>query len=187
MDAVVEREGLRHFRPLLGVAKADLVAFCQARDQAFASDPSNEDERYARVRLRRILSQLRADGLETEGLLRLARRAAEADDAIGRAADDLDRRLGEGVLDANALFSEPMAVVYRVIGRRIGAVGGRADDRIRLEQIEALATALREARKAGRAHSANMAGVLVRLTSKGELRFEAEPERRTPSRSSRKV
>ena len=73
--ALEEGGGVSLRRPLLSWARrADTEAYCRARGVEFRSDEMNEDERYARVRLRRRLLPL----LET-----FNPRAAEA---LGRAA-----------------------------------------------------------------------------------------------------
>ncbi len=53
MAAVVERADLRLLRPLLGVTKADILAWLAMRGQKWIDDPSNRDPAFARARLRR--------------------------------------------------------------------------------------------------------------------------------------
>ena len=179
MEALTAREGITIARPLLGVAKSDLVSFCRSRGLAFIDDPSNADPRFARTRVRALLARLGEEGLDAEGLMRLARRAAEADVALARFAAAVEARLGEsGPIDARALFTEPIAIVQRVLARRIAAVGGREENRIGLEKIEALALRLKAAAALGEAFSANVGGVLARLSASGELSFEPEPPRK---------
>ena len=177
MEAVTRRDGATIVRPLLGVAKSALVAFCRARGAAFADDPSNADPRYARTRLRALIERLSEEGLGQEGLARLARRAAEADEALSRMTAEVESRLGDGPIEARALFAEPIAIVERVLAARIAAAGGRDESRIGLEKIEALALRLRNAAAEGRPLSANVGGALVRLTAKGEVKFAPEPAR----------
>jgi len=52
MSAARPLEGVRLLRPLLGVAKAELVALLETRDQQWVSDPSNSNLAFERVRLR---------------------------------------------------------------------------------------------------------------------------------------
>ena len=182
MAAVTRRDGVTLFRPLLGVAKADLVAFCRARRVPFVEDPSNDDPAYARTRLRALMGRLADEGLEAGGFARLARRAAETDEALARMTAALEARLGDGPIDAAALAAEPIAIVERVLARRIAAVGGRDEARIGLEKIEALAALMREAALEGRALTANVGGTLMRLTAKGSLDFVKEPPRRRGTR-----
>ncbi len=179
MAPMSERDGLAIARPLLGVAKNALIAFAHARGAAFVEDPSNADPRYARPRLRALIKGLAAEGLDPEGLARLARRAAEADEALERMTDEVEARLGaNGSVDAGALFSAPIAIVQRILVRRIAAAGGREPSRIGLEKIEALALRLREASMRGRALGANVGGAVARLSDSGRLSFAPEPPRR---------
>ena len=179
MAPMSERDGISIARPLLGVAKSALIAFARARGVAFVEDPSNADPRYARTRLRRLIAGLAAEGLDSGGLTRLARRAAEADEALERMTDEVEQRLGaEGPIDAIALFAAPLAIVQRILLRRTAAAGGRDPSRIGLEKIEALALSLREASMRGQALSANVGGAVARLSVKGGLGFSPEPARR---------
>ncbi|WP_417830300.1 tRNA lysidine(34) synthetase TilS [Thalassospira sp.] len=53
------RRYLRHgrlLRPLLGIPKADLVATLKSRGQEWIEDPSNQDEKFERVRVRKALA-----------------------------------------------------------------------------------------------------------------------------------
>ncbi len=179
MEAASVRDGMTIARPLLGVEKSALVAFCRSRGAAFTDDPSNANPRFARPRLRLLLDRLGKEGLTAEGLVRLARRAAEADEALLRMADDVEARLGaEGPIDASGLFAEPIAIVQRLLARRIARAGGRDDGRIGLEKIEALALRLCDAIESRRPLAANVGGALVRLSAKGSLSVVAEPARR---------
>ncbi len=60
--------GIRFLRPLLGVSRADLRAVLTARGQGWVEDPSNADPRYARVRARRALRDLRPLGIDAAGI-----------------------------------------------------------------------------------------------------------------------
>ena len=51
----------RLIRPLLGLTRAQTAAYCEARELSWCSDHSNEDERFARARVRHgLLPELRA-------------------------------------------------------------------------------------------------------------------------------
>ena len=179
MAAMSKRDGLMLARPLLGCPKRALVAFCRARGVPFVADPTNAEPAYARARLKPLLAALAAEGFDAQGFARLARRMGEADEALERTAAGVEARVGSrDLLDACALAAEPIALVERILLRRIGAAGGRAGSRIGLEKVEALAAALVAAAGAGRALRANVGGALVRLTAKGALSFAPEPPRR---------
>ena len=178
MDFLTARDGMTIARPLIALRKRDLVAFANARGAPFIDDPSNADPRFARTRLRALLSRLGEEGLDAEALDRLARRAGETEEALAHFTAEVEARLGsEGALDARALFAAPIAIAHRILARRIAEAGGRELSRIGLEKIETLALNLRDALKERRAFSANLGGALIRLTAKGRLTFAPEPPR----------
>jgi tRNA(Ile)-lysidine synthase len=179
MDLTTTRDGMTIARPLIGLKKRDLIAFVRARGAPFVDDPSNADPRFARTRLRALLERLSEDGLDAAALDRLARRAGETEQALAHMTADVEARLGpEGAFDARALYAAPIAIVQRILARRIAAAGGRDPSRIGLEKVEALALGLGDALRERRAFGANVGGALVRLTVKGRLSFAPEPPRR---------
>jgi len=68
---------LHLWRPLLNVRKLELVEYCEANRIPFACDPSNENQTYARGRLRGAADVLAAEGLTVENLGRLAQKQKE--------------------------------------------------------------------------------------------------------------
>ncbi len=120
MTAVKEMNGVRLLRPFLSVPKARLVATCEAAGLSFVRDPSNEKEKYARGRLRRVMGSLAEEGLTVERLLDLGERAAEAAAAIDHyakkflqtAAVDLS---GAVSFEAGAFEKLPQAVALKVL------------------------------------------------------------------------
>jgi tRNA(Ile)-lysidine synthase len=183
MDKTTARDGVMIARPLMGVKKRDLIAFAHARGAPFVDDPSNADPRFARTRLRALLTRLGEEGLDAGALDRLARRAGETEQALAHMTAEIEARLGaESAIDARALYAQPIAIVQRILARRIAAAGGREESRIGLEKIEALALSLRDALSERRAHAANVGGAIVRLTLKGRLSVAPEPARKSAHR-----
>jgi tRNA(Ile)-lysidine synthase len=90
MPAFWQRDGLDWHRPLLAVPGAELRAWLQARGQGWVEDPSNQDERYTRNRIRaRLLPALEAAFPQFRGTFaRSARHAAQASELL----DDLARQ-----------------------------------------------------------------------------------------------
>ena len=183
MELMTARDGMTIARPLIGLKKRELVAYARARDAPFVDDPSNADPRFARTRLRALLARLGEEGLDAEALDRLARRAGETEQALAHHTAEVEARLGpEGAIDGRALYAAPIAIVQRVISRRIAAAGGRDPSRIGLEKVEALALGLRDALRERRAFGANVGGALVRLSARGRLTIAPEPPRRDGKR-----
>ena len=183
MDKMTARDGVMIARPLIGLKKRDLVAFAHARGAPFVDDPSNADPRFARTRLRALLARLGEEGLDPGALDRLARRAGETERALAHMTAEVEARLGaEAAIDARALYAAPIAIVQRILTRRIAAAGGREESRIGLEKVETLALDLRDALRERRAHAANVGAAIVRLSVKGRLSFAPEPPRKSAGR-----
>lgn len=181
MRARAVKEGVPLARPLLGVAKLRLVATCLARGLDHASDPSNEDPRFTRVRWRALMPQLAEEGLTPARLAQLASRLARAEQALDQRAAGLlpalSTRGGDGLrLDFVGLCREPDEIVIRVLARALAVSQPEAE--MRLERLESCALALAEAARRGAALRRTLAGCMLRLTGDGVLMVAPEPPRR---------
>ncbi|KFG70030.1 tRNA lysidine(34) synthetase TilS [Microvirga sp. BSC39] len=177
-----DRRGIRHVRPLLGLPKSHLLDHCRHQGWRFVTDPSNADERYARVRWRRLMPLLAAEGLTAERLARFAERAAQADEALdAKAREAFDRGepfIEAGILSfqAKILTDEPFDIALRVLELALGEAGLDLDNS-RLHRLEACTERLRQAAGAGEALSLTIAGAHLRLTQAGRVSVGPEPPR----------
>lgn len=125
-----EIEGVKVFRPLLGVSREHLCGLTDAAGLVAVRDPSNEDTHYERVRWRQVMPALARLGLDSAGVAVLARRSREADDAITAWAAQVERELvmidgfGAACLDVRAFLALPRAVGAKVLARVMGLVDG---------------------------------------------------------------
>lgn len=139
----VAQEGApRLLRPLLGVRRAALEAFCQAHDLPVVRDPSNEDASYDRVATRQTIAAL---DLDVERLTRTARLMAEEKAALDWATEQALGAVAEisphGFICFNrtAFGSLPAALAGRVLRRALsllvaGDYPPRKDALLRLQQ-----------------------------------------------------
>ena len=174
-------------RPFLGLPKVDLVAHCEAHGLSVLHDPSNADDRFARARLRSLRPRLSEEGLTSERLCRLARRAARDDAALAHAASKAlaaGRRPSESgrtILDGASLATLPQAVAVRVVGMALDGAEAQAGEGLphRLERLESLVLdALLPALAEGRAVRRTLRGWLIEATRSGEIRIGRAPPRR---------
>ena len=93
-------------RPFLALPKERLVATCAAMNVPFVNDPSNKSENFARVRLRKSLAALEAEGLSSKRLAMTAER-------LDRARTALDHIAEKAQISA-ALSSDTHRIVYRI-------------------------------------------------------------------------
>lgn len=128
----------RLLRPLLGWRRSELAPICETAGLKPANDPSNEDEQFERVRVRKALES--ADWLDSEAIARSAAYLAHADVALHWAVDkEWDSQVSRS--DDTILYQPvaPREIRRRVVRRSIAAlaregaanpVRGRELDRI---------------------------------------------------------
>lgn len=174
MPIVQERADYRLLRPLLSVARAQLRMTLQRLGQPWIEDPSNRDERFARVRVRRALSaagtaQAAALAAAAGELGRFrARQEREIAGALARAV----RLFPEGYarLDPAALAGAPSDIGWRALSAVLATVGGIAyaprGDAVRRLHTDLCAGALGGGRTLGRCRliPAGAACLIVRET-----------------------
>lgn len=133
MEAVKEVEGVQLIRPFLSLPKVRLIATCEVQAIPFITDPSNEADKYARGRLRRMMPLLEQEGFTRERLLDLSERAHEAKDALDFYAqaflrDHAEILTGGAVrIDLSALRGQPRAVTLRAVAWILSDIDRTAD------------------------------------------------------------
>lgn len=137
--AIVPGSRLPLIRPLLGWQRADLGKVCAAAGIEPVMDPSNSDEQFERVRIRKALAD--SPWLSSEALARSAAHLASADDALGWVAEGLALARvtddAEGLrVDASGLPTELQRRLLLIAFARFHAAEPRGADLMRA--IEAL-------------------------------------------------
>lgn len=150
------RGGLQLLRPLLSFDKAQLVQSCVVQGVPYVSDPSNRNDKFARVRLRGLRAALAREGLSVRRLAATASRMARAREALeffAAQAWDAARvdempdaeapssgRLPALAFDLAVLQAWPEDMRVRVLARALAEVGyHHTGYGPRLEQVEMLA------------------------------------------------
>ncbi len=112
-------------RPVLGWRRVELAEVVAASGLVAAQDPSNRDDRYDRVRLRKALAQ--ADWIDVEAVAQSAAHLAEADAALEWMAD-LEWRscLTREPMGLRYKPRAPRAVALRVVARIVAELDGQA-------------------------------------------------------------
>ncbi len=143
MPELTQWPGLTMVRPLLDTPRARLVATLEAIGQPWIEDPSNDDPRFARARLRKLMPALAEEGMtarrlaDTAQRLRRARTALEATAAELHNAAVSEDAAGFCRLDRAVLAAAPEEIGLRVLARLLMGVGG-SDYPPRLDRLERL-------------------------------------------------
>ncbi|HEY2398392.1 MAG TPA: tRNA lysidine(34) synthetase TilS [Solirubrobacteraceae bacterium] len=131
----------RMIRPLLGLTRGQTAAYCEARSLGWREDASNDDERFARARVRHgLLESLRAVHPAADANVlrtaRLLREETELLDAL--VAAELGGRAGISIARLRELPAAlARLVVVRLAEDAVGDYVPRAGDRV--DEILALA------------------------------------------------
>ena len=148
MRAQQDRGGVILCRPFLTVPKARLIATCEERGVPYLNDPSNENDDFARVRLRAAREVLEAEGLTNKRLAVTAKRVARARGALEEIAN---RVYEECVLFKNTnriefnikrLLEQPDEIVLRCVLNGFSNLRVDAPYAPRFEKVEEIVSDL---------------------------------------------
>lgn len=140
--------GLELVRPLLSFSHARLVATLKARNLPWVEDPSNEDERFMRVQVRKLLPSLNSIGLSTARLAETASHLSRANSLVDTLARELDTRSvrampwGYALVATRLLGEAHEELALRVLARMLKRFGG-SNYAPEFEQVTALLEWLR--------------------------------------------
>ena len=177
------RDHVTLIRPLLDIPKARLVATLRRAKIPFIEDPSNQDPRFARSRIRQLAPALAREGLDAERLALLARRIGRAEQALERATEralaGLSRQGstegGEMVMDGVWFAELPAEIALRVLGRAITKIG--REGQVELGKLERLLAAVLESGATRARMRLTLAGAMITADA-GKIVVERAPPRR---------
>ena len=180
MRALSPREGLVFVRPFLGVAKAELVATAQARGWEWHEDPSNQQERFERVRVRQVKALRDALGLTSKRLGRLAQRLQRQQEAIDQMVADSWTRLARSEAGhigfEREFWSLPPEIRLRLLAKGLEIL--RPAVTVRLERLETVEAVLHASAQAGLKARRTLGGCVLSITLKADVILTVESARR---------
>lgn len=122
MSAVTEKEGVPLLRPLLGFDRERLRANLNEAGMSWREDASNEDPRFLRARLRKLMPHFAVEGLDNAHLGRLAKKIARANEALDFAAQNLLAQTTKQGLDLTAYRIAPEEIRLRALKFMISSI-----------------------------------------------------------------
>ncbi len=135
-------------RPMLGIEKSEILGFCKENEIGFINDPSNDCDEYARVRLRKSMGVLAAEGLSAKRLAVCATRHARAREALEffayRAFDGclVNKGAKRTVFNYSELISNPEEIILRVISHAMSQINQGDGYGARTDRVENLCSDL---------------------------------------------
>ena len=145
MAPVSHRDGVAIVRPLLAIGRARLVATLVEAGVTWIDDPSNEDDRFERVRVRQEAASLHRLGLDAKALALTAHRLGRASAALRQRTAELlampaivtFSAQGGARVYCDVLALQPADLQVRVLQAVVEAIGGVCDPSL-LAKVETL-------------------------------------------------
>ena len=153
MAVVTNWEGIDLIRPLLGERRSVLENFLKQEKQDWISDPSNHDENYERIRVRKAMQASEKLGISQEKLILSARRLGRARIALDALTASFLRanltvhEAGFGEISLSTILAAPEELALRSLSRMILAFGDPGGF-LQLSKIEAAHAKLTQGCKA---------------------------------------
>ncbi len=143
LDVKSKFKDLNVVRPLLSQKKEDLIFLSKYVFNFFVDDPSNIDEKYKRTRIRKMIDELKKNGLDKEKLLQTIKNLKYSNDVVDFYVNkNLDKNMiylekkNELILNKN-FFIQSYEVVFRslsdclrMVGKKYYPVRGKKLDKI---------------------------------------------------------
>lgn len=129
MPQSFEREGMQWVRPLLQARRLDLRGYLTGQNIEWVDDPSNDDDRFDRVRTRKALSILSELGIDADAISDVSQNLLAAKDALNHqmltiARDIVTLRAGAVAIDEKALAAQHPELRRRLIVHALKWVNG---------------------------------------------------------------
>lgn len=178
MQELKELHSVLLARPLLHHPKSDLIEYCQIHKILFSNDPSNENQKFMRPRLRKIMDGLADEGMTPKRLSLTAKRldrARNALDTITKNTFDqilLDSDNNCIKLDFKNLKKHPEEIGLRVLKYSLEQFRPDAQYNVRMEKLEDLFEILWHKPQCFTART--LGGCKISLLNKGILQIEKE-------------
>jgi tRNA(Ile)-lysidine synthase len=176
---LAKNSSIKLVRPLLWARRADTENYCRIRKTAFLSDEMNEDQRFARVKVRKQLLPLMQsfNNRIVEALSRTASQLREDGAVLFKDSDELLKRASLAnnetktpVLDVKLLSEAPSALRRRALRQWLSEARGSTR---RLEMVHLTAVEkLLDGRGSGRVVELPGGGRVRR--NRNRLEFESE-------------
>ena len=117
-------------RPMLSITRARLRAHLMTQNIDWIDDPSNQDQRFDRIKVRDALTRLDQIGITAEGLSRVAENLAQAREALAQYARESARRYvqvvdGDLCIDRDGVSPLSEEIRRRLVVAAVAWIAGR--------------------------------------------------------------
>ena len=124
-------KGKKILRPLLDLKKNDLVFVAKNVFNFYVKDPTNEDDKYLRVRIRKLLKELKKDGLNEKKIFQTLLNLKYSNEVVKFYVSENLRKNTFFLEKDNKLvinkkfFQQPYEVIFRSLSESLRLIGGK--------------------------------------------------------------
>ena len=117
------------FRPLLNQKKEDLVFLSKYIFNFFVQDPSNKDEKFKRIKVRKIIEELQKNGLNNKKFITTIKNLKFSNEVVNFYTNENIKKNSLFLSKENKLilskefFNQPHEIIFRALSESIKLVG----------------------------------------------------------------
>ncbi|MDC1033530.1 tRNA lysidine(34) synthetase TilS [Candidatus Pelagibacter sp.] len=131
LDKKTEIKKINLIRPLLKFSKKDLIFISTFVFNFFIKDPSNDDNKYTRIRIRKLINEFKQNGFDKDKFLLTVNNLKKSNKALlfyveqnKKLNSSYNKNKEELILNKN-FFDHPHEVIFRSISDLIKLIGGK--------------------------------------------------------------
>ncbi|MBT5766784.1 MAG: tRNA lysidine(34) synthetase TilS [Kordiimonadaceae bacterium] len=170
-----EKDAIKIYRPLLSIGKERLLKTLEEMGQTWVTDPSNENEAFTRIKIRKLLNDTQIEGLDRERLTATATKMSRVKSLLDQLTDHAESELVNyhplGYAELSRNFSQNLheEIALRLLSRLLKKVSG-AKHPGRYQKLFTLFENLKQVDFSGQ----TLCGVIVYKNEKGQIIFVRE-------------
>ena len=174
MSSVVCYDEVNVIRPMLGFTKEEIKEYLNSLGQIWIEDPSNKDDKYARVRIRKLKSVIDGLGLTSDRIVKTMASLSRVRDAIDFFVDECVKKNfficdEYFVLNKNGFLLYPDEICLRVLAKIFKDMSGK-EYPPRFDSMEKIFDDIRSGKICGR----TLAGLKITLDKNENVVFTKE-------------
>ena len=116
-------------RPLLDQKKSDLVFISKKVFNFYVEDPANDDNKYQRARVRKLIKELKNDGLDKKKFFQTLKNLRHSNEVVNYYVNENLSKNTSFLKESNKLilnnkfFYQPYEVIFRALSESLGLIG----------------------------------------------------------------
>ena len=117
------------FRPLINQKKEDLIYLSKKVFDFYIQDPSNKDDKYLRIKIRKLIEELKKGGLDKDKFLKTIRNLKSSNNVVNfYVKENLSKntffsKKNNNLLLNKSFFQQPYEIIFRSLSETIRLIG----------------------------------------------------------------